>query len=425
MRIFVMGINYAPERTSVAPFTTGLCEHLANRGHDVTVVTAFPYYPEWRVWDRYRGRLYQREHINNVRVQRVWHFVPSRGSSLIQRLTHDLSFTLSALFAGLFAGKFDLIYCSCPPPTLALVAYVLAKVRGKPYVIKLTDLASDAALATGILKEGLAVRVARAIEGFVYRKADTVVCICQGFIEKLAVRGIQWEKLRLISDWADTRTISPLSDVTSFRKANDLPNDGFLAIHTGNMGKKQDLMNVVRAAELSKDVKDLIWVLVGLGEDRSLIEEAVRQRDLKNVRLLALQPVETLAEMFSSADALILNQKAAVVDSVIPSKLLTYMAAGRPVLAAVNEESQAARAVREARCGVVARPEDPKALVEAAMVLRNDSALRNRLGTDGRKYAEQHFTKEKILQEYDALFDHWANEEKRDAKVPKEATLTR
>ena len=119
----------------------------------LTAVVAFPYYPAWRVWDGYRGRLYQREHLNEVNVRRVWHFVPSRASSLLQRLAHDLSFTFSVLLAGLFGGKFDLICCVCRHPTLALTAAPCQQIRRKPYVIILTDLASDAAVATGILKD--------------------------------------------------------------------------------------------------------------------------------------------------------------------------------------------------------------------------------------------------------------------------------
>lgn len=425
MRVLVIGINYAPEKTSVAPFTAGLCEYLASRGHDVRVITAFPYYPEWRVWDDYRGHVCQRESINNVKVCRVWHFVPSRPSNLMQRLAHDLSFTLSVFWAGLFAGKFDMIYCACPPPTLALTAYMLAKSRRKPYFIKLTDLASDAALATGILKNRLAARLARAIEGFIYRKADGVFCLCAGFVEKLAARGIAQEKLYLIPDWADTERVYPIADATSFRRANELFKDQFLAVHTGNMGKKQYLMNVVLAAELSQGAPDLVWLLVGQGEERDAIEEEIRRRKLRNIRLLPLQPAERLAEMYSAADVLLLNQKASVEDSVIPSKLLTYMAAGRTVLAAVSDRSEAARLIRRAQCGVLVPAEDPNALVEAAMLLRRDSALRQRLGTNGRAYATLNFTKQKVLQKYDTLFKRWTDGKEAEPEASEGAAVAR
>src|SRR2546421_11564706 len=116
MRMLVVAINYAPERTAVAPFTTGLCEHLASKGHEVTVITAFPYYPEWRVMDGYRGPLFMKGVVNGIPVRRVLHFVPRRASSLLQRLAHDFSYALGAFFSGLFVGPFRLIFFSSPPP---------------------------------------------------------------------------------------------------------------------------------------------------------------------------------------------------------------------------------------------------------------------------------------------------------------------
>jgi colanic acid biosynthesis glycosyl transferase WcaI len=424
MRVQFLCTNYRPEKNGMAPFATGLCERFAKQGHAVTAIVAFPYYPAWRVWDGYRGRLSQTEHINNVRVRRIWHFVPWRPSRLLQRLAHDLTFTLSVLLSGFFNGGFDVICCVCPPPTVSLAAYLLAKVYRKPYVIILTDLASDAALATGILKDGFAVRMARAIEGFGYREADRVVCICDGFVEKLAGRGIAPDRLQLIPLWGDTEKIYPIAAATKFRQANQIAEKQFLIMHTGNMGRKQDLMNVVRAAELSKDLDDVLWLLVGQGEERATLEEAIRQLRLKNIRLLPLQPDDTLAEMYAAADVLILNQKAAVIESVIPSKLLTYMAAGRPVLAAVSAKSETARYVERAKCGRIVHPEDPLALVKAALSLRPDRALRERLGSSGRAYVLKHFTKDKILREYEVLFSRYEDPLRPGAEASKRAMAT-
>ncbi len=404
MHILVLGINYSPEKTSVAPFTTGLCEHLVSQGHEVNVITAFPHYPEWRIWDGYRGHLYKQERLNDVLVRRVRHFVPSRASNLFQRLAHDFSFALSALIAGLFAGKLDLIYCSSPPPAIALSAYVLSKIYRKPYIMKLTDLASDAALATGILKDGLAARAARSIEEFVYHRAHAVVCLCEGFVGTLASRGIPSEKLQIIPDWADSKKVFPIADATTFRRDNGLTADQFLVMHTGNMGKKQGLINVVRAAELSQDSTDLVWMLVGQGEERATIEQEVRRRGLNNVKMLPLQPADRLAEMYSAADVLLLNQIAATGGAVIPSKLLTYMAAGRSIVAAASDGSEAAKLIRSARCGLIVPPEEPKSLVDAALSLRRDSHLRGELGENGRIFVSRNFTKQRVLDDYERLF---------------------
>ena len=404
MRVLVIGINYWPERTSVAPFTTGLCEHLVAQGHQVTVVTAFPYYPEWRVWDAYRGSYYRREVINGVTIHRVAHYVPRRPSSLIQRLAYDISFTVNSFSVALFAGECDVIYCSCPPPTVAFAAYLLAKMKGVPYAIKLTDLASDAALATGIMKPGLGIRMARAFEAFTYRRALAVICLCRGFIDRLKERGVKEDTLLLIPDWGDTENIRPCENDSTFRHDNQLSPEKFLVLHTGNMGKKQRLINLANCAELTKDQQDVSWVLVGQGEERAYLKQEISRRNLTNIRMLPLQPNEVLCQMYSSADILVLNQAAAIEDAVIPSKLLTYMAAGRPIVAAVSEKSEAARQILFANCGVVVPAENPPALVDAVLSLRRNRALREELGANGRAYAEAHFTKALVLRKYDEFF---------------------
>ena len=143
---------------------------------------------------------------------------------------------------------------------------------------------------------------------------------------------------------------------------------------------------------------------MGQGEERKKLEEDISNRNLTNVRMLPLQPAEALSRMYSSADVLLLNQSASIQDAVIPSKLLTYMAAGRPIVAAVSERSEAARQVLRGNCGVVVPAENPRALVEAVLALRRDPALRHELGANGRAYVEAHFTKDRVLRAYDEFF---------------------
>jgi colanic acid biosynthesis glycosyl transferase WcaI len=404
MRILVLGINYAPEQTSVAPFATGFCEDLAANGNKVIVVTAFPYYPEWRVWEGYRGSLYRKECINGVTVHRVAHYVPRKPSRLIERLAYDISFTVNCFLAALFTGGCDLIYCYCPPPTVAFAAYLLGLIKGAAYVMKVSDLASDVALATGIMKPGFAIRLARMFEAFSYRKAKAVICVCQGFIDRLRERGVSEEKLHLIPDWGDTENLRPGEAGSAFRLANQLSTKQFLVFHTGNMGKKQRLMNVVNAAEASRNERDLKWIIVGQGEEKSQLEEEISRRGLTNTMMLPLQPAELLTGMYGSADLLLLNQAASVEDAVIPSKLLTYMGAGRAIVAAVSEKSEAARQIHRADCGVVVPPENPEALAAAVLLLRKDAGLRRRLGANARAFAETHFTKAGVLRRYDEFF---------------------
>jgi len=230
-----------------------------------------------------------------------------------------------------------------------------------------------------------------------------VVCLCQGFIDRLIARGVPPEKLRLIPDWGDTEQIRPVESDGIFRRENGFLREQFLILHSGNMGKKQNLMNVVNAAERSQGDRNLAWLLVGQGEELPALRHAAEAR-APNLRLLPLQPAVALPQMYAAADTLLLNQIAAMEDAVIPCKLLTYMAAGRPIVAAVNENCEAARIMRQARCGVIVPAENPEALTAVMVALRKDPELCRVLGANARAYAEQHFTKGSVLQTYDELF---------------------
>jgi colanic acid biosynthesis glycosyl transferase WcaI len=192
--------------------------------------------------------------------------------------------------------------------------------------------------------------------------------------------------------------IRPVPRTGAFRARHAIPRDALVVMHAGSMGMKQGLLNVIAAARLTRDTK-ICWVLVGEGDALSDLIEATRRDDLgSHVWFVPFQPEEALAEMFADADVLLLNQLSAVQDTVIPSKLLTYMAAGRPVLAAVNPASQAARLLRKADGGVLVAPEDPNALAEAARWFTTAAPLVVAgFSQRNRRYAEQHFDQRNII----------------------------
>ena len=246
MHLLVIGINYCPEQTSVAPFTTRLCEHLVEQGHQVSVITAFPYYPQWRIHDGYRGIVYRRERIHDVDVRRVIHYVPSNPRNLLQRVLHDISFAFNALLAVPLVGTFDGIFCSSPPPFVPAVAWLASRLRGVPFAINLTDLAADAAISLGMMSrlEWLA-RWARMLEEFNYDRAAGISVLSQGFKENLIRHGVLADKISVVPTWADIENIRPLSRQNLFRRQNDLAESDFVAVHTGNMGLKQGLQTAV------------------------------------------------------------------------------------------------------------------------------------------------------------------------------------
>lgn len=406
MRIIFLGINYAPEQTAVGPFNTGLCEALAASGHDVQVVTAFPYYPQWRRQPGYGRRLIARETRRGVRVLRVWHFIPRSPRKLLQRLAHDITYSGLALAVALLTARhIDVVICSSPPPFTPLAAWLVALLHRAPLLVKVTDIASGAASELAILPPGPLRRVARVVEGLGLRRADRVIVLAESFVPQVVALGVRPERVRVIPDWADPAEVAP-SDAQSTVRGDVLGEDETqLVLHVGNMGLKQHLATMVDAAGLSD--AGTRWLLVGDGEERQALEERACARGAKQLSFLPLQQRERYRELLAAADLLLLVQSASITSQVIPSKLLSYLAAGRPVVASVHADSEVARIVRAACCGVLVPPQDPAALAQAVRELREQPDETRRMGTNARRFAEEHFGSQAVLASYREEIHAW------------------
>jgi glycosyltransferase involved in cell wall biosynthesis len=234
------------------------------------------------------------------------------------------------------------------------------------------------------------------------------VVISSAFSKYICGLGVDSERISEIPNWAELKAIQPSKPDQAMRSLLGAGPDDFLVLHSGNMGAKQDLINVVAAAEILQDEARIRIALVGDGTERANIEEAVRATKLNNVRLLPLQPAADFPRVLAAADVLLINQAPLVMDSVLPSKLLAYMAAARPVLAAVHQDSATADLVRRASCGVVAAAGQPATLAAA---IRSMSAASQEnmdmsaMGDRGRMYVAKHFERASILRHWDELID--------------------
>src|ERR1700751_1170854 len=170
MRILVMAGNYAPEKTASAPLTTDLCRYLTAAGHSVSVVTTFPHYPHWRVWQGFRGHFYSKQTIDGVCVYRILNYIPKRPTPL-KRVLYYASFGIQALLPALASGRPDLIVCVTPPLELSISASILKLVWRVPFVLWIKDLVPDIAIQLGMLKNPLIISLARRLEDFAYTRA--------------------------------------------------------------------------------------------------------------------------------------------------------------------------------------------------------------------------------------------------------------
>ena len=398
MRVLVVGLNYLPESTSIGPYTAGLTEYLQSVGHSVQVVTGFPMAPHWRVWKGYRDRWFQQEIINNVRVLRTFLYVPRQPRKAIFRILFDCSFALSALIGGLFTGPCDAIVVVSPPLQLGVTGWLLSKIKRTPLLVHLQDLVPEAAIATGVLAESsVAARIGRLIQRFVYARASAIGVICEGFARNLRAKGVPSDKIVLLPNYIDLDLMQPHARENAFRARHGLRASDFVVMYSGSIALKQGLEVFVDAAAALRGDHDVVFMLIGDGPEDFVGELRARaqQAGLDNIRWLPLQARDTLAEQLAAADVLVITQRRAVTDIVFPGKLLYYMAAGRPILAAVSSESETGQFIVDQRVGVVVPPEEPQALADAIVNMKREGAAH--LGENGRLVAERQFDRQQVL----------------------------
>jgi colanic acid biosynthesis glycosyl transferase WcaI len=397
MRIHIVGINYWPESTGIAAFSTGRAEYLAAQGHEVTMCTAMPYYPEWRVAEAYRRRLFATERRNGVRIVRCPLYVPSVVTPL-RRVLHEASFVATALVRSLLCPRPDVLFIVSPPLGLALVAWILSRCWRVPYLFHVADLQPDAAVDLGMVKPGRVTRMLYAVERMAYRNAATVSTLTDAMRARIIAKGVPGEKVLLLPDWADPELFelpAPAED-DQLRRLGLV--DKCVVLHIGNMGVKQGLEVVLAAAERSRQVEGVTYVLVGDGAMRPALEAQARARGLPNVRFVPLLPREPFLRLLAAADVCLVTQQRTVADIVFPSKVLTLLAAAKPVIASVTAASEVARGVVSAGAGHVVTPEDPDALWAAVQALHRDPATRSRMAAAGRAYARRAWNRETRLE---------------------------
>ncbi|HTK90562.1 MAG TPA: WcaI family glycosyltransferase [Verrucomicrobiae bacterium] len=391
MRILVLGINYWPEETGIAVFNTGRCEYLAAKGHHVTMVTGFPYYPRWRVAPEYRGRLVARERRNGVEIRRSWLYVPRRVTTL-RRVLHEASFIASATLRAALGSRPDLLMTVSPPLGLALSSVLLGRLWGIPYVFHVPDLQPDAAVELGMLPTGRVVRLLYAVERLAYRHAALISTLTRAMQQRIIDKGIAPSRVTLFPDWADPALFSlpTTGGGAEARRTFDL-GERFVVLHAGNMGVKQGLDVVVDAAARTRDRADIVYLLVGDGAARPALEARAAAAGLPNLRFLPLQPDPVFRDLLAAANLTLVTQQAVVADIVFPSKVLTVLAAAKPVVASLNASSEVARVIIEARAGLVTPAEDGAALADAVRALRDDPERRRQMAAEGRVYARAHW----------------------------------
>jgi colanic acid biosynthesis glycosyl transferase WcaI len=382
MRILVYGINYAPELTGIGKYTGEMCEWLANRGHEVKVICAPPYYPAWKVADGYSPARYTREHLNGVAVLRCPLWVPARQSG-VRRILHLLSFAISTfpvVVATALTWRPHVVFVLEPPFFCAPPALLAARLTGARAWLHIQDLEIDAAFALCLIRSRLLKRVLGSMERIIMGMFDQVSTISCSMLDNIRRKGVGSNFSRLFPNWVDSGAIFPLQGGTRLREEWGIARDSIVVLYSGNMGEKQGLEIVVECARILASEKRILFVLSGDGAARQRLESSAAGLD--NVRFTPLQPANRLNDLLNLADIHILPQRPDGASLVMPSKLLGMLASGRPVVATAAPDSELARVVD--KCGMVVPPGEAMAMARALGTLAHDFDQRSKLGAAAR-----------------------------------------
>jgi colanic acid biosynthesis glycosyl transferase WcaI len=403
VKILYVSQYFPPEMGAPAARASELSHHWARMGHDVTVLTGFPNHPTGIVPDEWRSRLHRllyKETVDGARVVRTWLWpLPNRKAH--ERIRNYTSFCVSAGITGLAFHKPDVIIATSPQLLVALSGWWLAWWKRVPFIFEVRDLWPESLAAVGAGSEGsLLHRTLGAIAGFLYRRADRIVVVTAAFKDHLMRHwNVPAAKISVVENGVETDLFRLDPAAAEVRKELKLE-DRFLICYIGTMGNAHGLETLIAAAEeLQTALPRAMFLLIGEGAEKERIVELAARRGLTNVQFLGQQPRERIPAYVSAADlCLVMLKKTELFKTVIPTKLLEYMACERPVIVAVD--GQARQIVEEASAGVFVEPENSQDLVQAILGLAEDPAKRRQMGASGRQYIINKFSREKTARDY-------------------------
>lgn len=393
--LLLVSTNYAPEHTGIGPYATQLAEHWAARGADTHVLAGMPHYPAWRLDPQYAGLWRTTESRGGVTVHRRRHTVPARQTAL-RRALFEASLLAHQLAAPPRMPRPHAVVAQMPSLAGAVAAARIARRHRVPFVPVVQDLMGAAAAQSGISGGDRAAAVAARAERYALGRATLVGVIHDSFRPRVQAMGVDPSRIRLVPNWS--HVARPSRPRAETRTRLGWPEDRQVVLHSGNMGLKQGLEVLVEAARLDPGVD---VVLMGDGNQRAALRE--RAGDLPNLRFLPAADEADFPDVLAAADVLAVTQRASVLDMSVPSKLTSYFAAGRPVIASVAAEGGTADEVRRSGAGVLVPPEDPAALLKALKDLAADPEAADRLGARGPVYVDERLSRAAGLGRLDGL----------------------
>ncbi|MBM3472608.1 MAG: glycosyltransferase family 4 protein [Armatimonadetes bacterium] len=411
MRALIVCYAYPPEPAPGGVMAQELAEDLAGQGHEVTVITGFPNHPEGVLYPGWRRRMLAVQRQGAMRVARTWHLV-SRSRRTVPRALFYLSFAVTSLVNALRLGPCDVVYCDSTPIFGAVSCWLIAVLKRTALIYAIFDMYPEAIVQAGLMSPGLLARALQWLDCFVCRRADRVVVIAEGFRERLLERGLSESRIAVLPMWVDRDEVHPLPRVNPWRTEKGIPNEAFVVLYAGTIGLVSGAQILTEVAEQCADEPAILFLMVGQGLAKDEAQRLAQEKALANMRFLDFQPRERLAEVQASADVSVVTLLPGKGRNSVPSKVLAYMAAGRPIIASVDADSDTARWITEAACGIVTPPQDAGALAEAVQFIRDNPDYARDMSERGREFFLARHSRTAATSAYQALFERVVAEQR-------------
>lgn len=380
MHILFLTENFPPEVNASATRVSERVPYWIRAGHEVTIVTCFPNFPQGRLYRGWKQRWFQVEEIDGMRVVRLRTYI-ARNEGFLKRTLDFVTFMVAAVVAAPRLPRPDVVVATSPQFFAAVGGWIVSRMKRRPFVFELGDLWPASIRAVGAMRDSKILDLVEKLELYLYRKSAAVVALTDAFKRDLVRRGIDPAKIDVVINGVDLPRYSPQAKDRDLLRQHDLEGR-FVIGYIGTHGLAHDLGNVIKAAGLLRDRKEICFVFVGDGAAKASLVEEVGARGLENVRFVDPRPKEEMPAHWSLCDAALVHLKNdPVFAEVIPSKIFEAMAMGLP-LVLVAPAGEATGIVEREDAGVVVPAGQPAALAAAARHLFDDGAARQRMAAN-------------------------------------------
>lgn len=352
MKILVSSLVFYPDHSGIALYSTDFAFYAAEQGHEVHVVTGFPFYPKWKKKASDRRVLFRTDEVNKVKIHRGYLYVPQNPRTH-RRIIQEITFLISAVFNFIKVGRPDVIVLFTTPVSLGVAGWIFKKIFRTKLVINVQDFQVEAADSLGMLSKFSFLKTLVVLEKFTYRQSNLVSSISDSMVDIIKEKGIDQKKVIYWPNWIDVAEAAKIGEQENFRKKYALPLDKMIIAYAGNVGLKQGLSTLIDLAEAYKENEKLHFLIVGEGGDLGNLKKYHKQKKLSNMTFLPFLDADEYKDMLGDVDVIFISQKKVPKDIYFPSKLLGLMAASKLIFLSADKNSELYKVVSKNKLGLV------------------------------------------------------------------------